>query len=93
MKKVEITAEEYEEYIHLRSFYEKVDTSFYSFNINFLNLKVLAFQALAPENITSDMFRLIAETVSRTSTDFNIIKSAYDDMPALIKDKKDNNLY
>lgn len=84
MKKVEITQQEFEEYIRLREFFRKTSSRFNSFNINFLNIKLIAFQALAPENITQDMFRLMAETVSRASSDFSIIKDAYDDMPGLI---------
>jgi len=84
MKKIEITEKEFEEYIRLREFFRKTSSSFNSFNINFLNIEIIAFQGLAPENITQDMFHLMAQTVSRASTDFNIIKSAYDDMPRLI---------
>lgn len=90
MKKVEITQAQFEEYIRLREFFRKTASSFDSFNISFLNIKVIAFQGLAPENVTQDMFRLMAESVARASSNFSTIKSAYDDIPELIDIK--NNL-
>lgn len=85
MGKVEITAEEYVEYLKLRQFYRDIKYETVNFSRSFFLLKDLAFQSLSEENATVERLSLIAEKTSLASTDYKRILTIMDSVHTLIK--------